>query len=285
MNFTIMKHFKMISHKIVFCLFAFCWNARLHAQDIKQAHAPLRPIKTSRNSLASDLKKKIEGLHIQGLYITAIRLIDTSTYTPPSTGKELTNLPAFCLVAATMKPTDGSEIKIELWMPQNNWNGRLLGTGNGGGAGSIVPSSLAGGIRQGYATANTDMGTSRGGANGAVDNPQVWADFGYRATHLMTVAAKAILKAYYGKAQHHAYFVGCSTGGQQALMEAQRFPDDYNGIIAGAPANNRTHLHADFLWNHQLTTADHKNLFTDQELAFISLDIIFYGNLFQLRDS
>lgn len=90
----------------------------------------------------------------------------------------------------------------------------------------------------------------------------------------MTVVSKAILKAFYGKAQHHAYFVGCSTGGQQALMEAQRYPSDYNGIIAGAPANNRTHLHTDFLWNYKITNKNKKALFSNEELSFITRKII-----------
>ena len=92
------------------------------------------------------------------------------------------------------------------------------------------------------------MGTSPG-VNNILNQPDKWADFGYRATHEMTVLSKAVVRAWYGTAAHHVYFSGCSTGGQQALMEAQRYPGDYNGIIAGAPANNRTHLHASFIWN------------------------------------
>ncbi len=220
------------------------------------------------------LQQQIINLHIPGLTITNIQFVQTGSYTPKATNKELTNLPAFCLVAATLRPTIKSEIRIEIWMPQNNWNGRFLGTGNGGGGGGIPYGSLGEGIKQGYAAAATDMGTSRGGANGAVDNPEVWADFGYRATHEMTVASKAILKVYYGKPQHHAYFTGCSTGGQQALMEAQKFPGDYNGIIAGAPANNRTHLHTGFLLNHNVTNQDNKPLFSASDLSFITRKIV-----------
>jgi feruloyl esterase len=225
------------------------------------------------DSLVVNLRQRINRLSLEGLTITDIQMVPQGKYTPAATGKELEGLPAFCRIAVTLRPTPQSEIKMELWLPQSNWNGRLLGTGNGGGAGSIVYASLAGGIKKGYATANTDMGTSRGGANGAIDNPGVWADFGYRATHLMTVASKAMLNAYYGKAQHHAYFTGCSTGGQQALMEAQRFPGDYNGIIAGAPANNRTHLHTGFLLNYKVTNAGTKPLFTNAELSFITRKI------------
>jgi feruloyl esterase len=227
-----------------------------------------------QDSLANILRQKILQLHLPGITVTNIQFIQPGSYTPKATGKELADLPAFCLVVATLQPTVKSEIKIEVWLPQHNWNGRLLGTGNGGGGGSISYGSLAEGIRQGYATTNNDMGTSRGGANAAVDNPEEWTDFGYRATHEMTVAAKAILQAYYGKAQHHAYFTGCSTGGQQALMEAQKFPGDYNGIIAGAPANNRTHLHTGFLLNYMVTNKGNKPLFSADELSFITRRIV-----------
>lgn len=229
--------------------------------------------RSTQDSVIIKLRQKLNLLSLSGLTITDIQFVAQGTYTPVATGKELVGLPAFCRIAATLRPTDRSEIKIEIWMPQIGWNGRLLGTGNGGGGGSILYASLAGGIKKGYVTVNTDMGTSRGGANGAVDNPEVWADFGYRATHFMTVASKAILKTFYGKVQHHAYFVGCSTGGQQALMEAQRFPEDYDGIIAGAPANNRTHLHTGFLLNYKLTNMGKNALFSKAELEFISSKI------------
>ena len=226
------------------------------------------------DSLALQLRSKITALKLKGFELTGIQLIRQASYTPKATNNLLTNLPPFCLISANLKPTVGSLIRIELWLPLDNWNGRLLGTGNGGGAGSIAYESLAGGIRHGYATVNTDMGTSRGGANAAVDNPEVWKDFGYRATHEMTVVAKHLVKMYYGKKQHHSYFVGCSTGGQQGLMEAQRFPNDYNGIIAGAPANNRTHLHTSFLWNYAIANKNGKALFTKEDLAYISKQII-----------
>lgn len=228
---------------------------------------------TLQDSLLKDLSQKIQNLHIPGLTLTDIRLLEPGDYTPKATGKELTELPAFCLIAVSLRPFPTSLIRIELWLPQKNWNGRFLGTGNGGGAGSIAYASLAGGLKQGYATANTDMGTSRGGADGAVGNPETWTDFGYRATHEMTVVSKAILNLYYNKPARYAYFVGCSTGGQQALMEAQRFPGDYNGIVAGAPANNRTHLHTDFLLNHALTNQGDTALFSVGELSYIGRKI------------
>lgn len=165
------------------------------------------------------------------------------------------NLPPFRRVALTSRPTPRSNVKIEVWMPLENWNGRYLGTGNGGGAGRINYGLLAAGLKRGFAVANTDMGTSPG-ANDIIDFPERWEDFGHRATHVMTVEAKDIINGYYGQAPAYSYFIGCSTGGQQALMEAQRYPGDYDGIIAGAPANNRTHLHTLFLWTFKALNGD-----------------------------
>lgn len=219
------------------------------------------------------LRRKIDALHISGMTVTDIRVVDTGHYHPGGMSINFSGLPSFCLVAATLHPTSSSHIRIEIWLPVNHWNGRFLGTGNGGGAGNIVYDRLAQGLKKGYATANTDMGTSPA-VDAAITHPERWIDFGYRATHLMTVVAKQIVKAYYGKAAHHAYFVGCSTGGQQAMMEAQRFPQDYNGIIAGAPANNRTHLHTGFILNHNASSESGAGLFSAADLSYISKTII-----------
>ncbi len=121
----------------------------------------------------------------------------------------------------------------------------------GGAAGHIPVSSLVGSLCRGYAVATTDMGTAPNPDVG-IGNPEVWKDFGFRATHLMTVVAKQVIKAYYGKDPAYSYFSGRSTGGQQALQEAQRYPNDYDGIVANVPAHCRTPLHAYFLWNDQI---------------------------------
>ncbi|GAB4021325.1 tannase/feruloyl esterase family alpha/beta hydrolase [Spirosoma koreense] len=173
-----------------------------------------------------------------------------------------------------MTPVPNSAIHIEVWLPTANWNGRFLGTGTGGGAGSVAYEALANGVKRGFATTNTDMGTSPN-ANQAVGHPERWTDFGHRATHQMTVSAKAITQAYYKKPFHHAYFAGCSTGGQQALMESQRYPDDYDGILAGAPANNRTHLHTGFVWNYKATNQIPGSAFLPKEkLALITTAVM-----------
>lgn len=156
------------------------------------------------------------------------------------------------MVKILLNPAKGSNIKVELCLPPpQKWNGRLIGLGNGGAAGHINPAGLMAYCAQGFAAVTTDMGTAPN-PNFGVGNPEVWKDFGFRATHLMTTVAKQVVKVYYGKAQTYAYFNGGSTGGQQALQEAQRYPEDYDGIVANIPAHCRTPLHAYFLWNDQI---------------------------------
>jgi feruloyl esterase len=169
-------------------------------------------------------------------------------------------LPAFCRVAATLRPTSDSEIKIEVWLPEGSaWNGKYEGTGNGGWGGSIDASELAAGVMRGYATASTDTGHAGGSASFALGHPEKLVDFGYRSVHGMTVAAKALIAAFYGTGPKLAYFKGCSSGGRQALMEAQRFPEDYDGIVAGATTNNWTKMMFGRIWVAQATLSDKAN--------------------------
>jgi feruloyl esterase len=190
-------------------------------------------------------------LHLPNTTITKAEAVSGGTFTPP-TGQALTDLPAFCRVIADVRPSADSDIVVEIWMPESNWNQRFEGTGNGGFAGKISYGALAEGLRRHYAVANTDMGMATPpGANASIfiNRPERWIDWGYRATHEMTVVAKQVMRAYYARDAAHAYFVGCSTGGEQALMESQRYPDDYDGIVGGAAANNRTGVHVSILWN------------------------------------
>jgi feruloyl esterase len=144
----------------------------------------------------------------------------------------------------TLKPTADSLINMELWLPTQNWNGKFMGVGNGGFAGSIqgLTNEMPQALRLGYATAGTDTGHQEQGGDWAIGHPDKMIDFGYRATHAMTVTAKQIVKAFYDQNAKYSYFKGCSTGGRMALMEAQRYPDDYNGIIAGSLANRHIHM-------------------------------------------
>jgi feruloyl esterase len=166
-------------------------------------------------------------------------------------GRSFNDLPAFCRVTATTGVDRHSNILVELWLPQAaSWNNKLLGTGNGGFAGTISFGSLAGGLRRGFAVVNTDMGTfpaSSASWAAGTGQPEMLKDWGTRSTHEMTVLGQALTKMYYGQAPQRSYFSGCSTGGHQALMEAQLYPNDYDAILAGAPANNRTRLHMAFL--------------------------------------
>jgi feruloyl esterase len=147
------------------------------------------------------------------------------------------DLPAFCRVAATLKPSSDSDIKVEIWLPAAGWNGKFQAVGNGGWAGSISYAEMVQALRQGYATASTDTGHTGGRGAFALGHPEKLIDFGYRSEHEMTVTGKAIVNAFYGSAPKYSYWNGCSTGGRQGLKEAQKYPDDYDGIISGAPAN------------------------------------------------
>ena len=138
-----------------------------------------------------------------------------------------------------MKPSADSDIKIEVWLPVTGWNGRFQAVGNGGWNGTINQNALADGLRLGYATAATDTG-HEGGGGPWMQRPEKLVDFGYRAVHEMTVTAKADPAAHYGNPASKSYFVGCSAGGRQGLKAAQRFPEDFDGIVAGAPALNTT---------------------------------------------
>src|SRR5579863_5370942 len=176
--------------------------------------------------------------------ITAAQSIPPGTYTAPD-GQVFTNMPAFCRVAATLTPTSDSDIGIEVWMPASTWSGKFEGVGNGGFGGAISYSTMAPAVQLGYAAFSTDTGHVGSSYDGsfALGHPQKIIDFGYRSIHLMTVRGKQIAEAFYSENPQYSYFDGCSTGGRQALMEAQRFANDYDGIIAGDPVAYYTHHH------------------------------------------
>jgi feruloyl esterase len=187
--------------------------------------------------------------------ITLAQSLSAGSFTPPTPsgahpGRPLQDLPGFCRVAATASPTADSVIKFEVWLPAANWNGKFQGVGNGGWAGTISYNEMALALRRGYAVASTDTGHegTGGDASFAFGHPEKLVDFAERSVHEMTVQAKALIAAFYGQAPRYSYWNGCSTGGRQGLMEAQRYPRDYNGIAAGAPANYWTHLMFATLW-------------------------------------
>jgi feruloyl esterase len=202
---------------------------------------------------AAEACASLKDLKIDDTTIASAESVPAGSFTAPDK-KSYANLPAFCRVTATVSPVPDSAVRIEMWLPEDGWKGVFEGTGNGGYSGGFNFPILAAGLRRGYAVVNTDQGTAPASAlNGdaVVGHPVKWRDWGFRSTHLMTVAGKQIASAFYGKHSARSYFTGCSTGGQQALIEAQLYPADYDGIAAGAPVVNRTHLHAAFVWSRQ----------------------------------
>jgi len=212
--------------------------------------------------------------------ITLARLVQAGAFTPPTAanapaasaaGQAFRDLPEFCRIAATLEPSSDSEIKIEIWMPVSGWNGKFEAVGNGGWAGTISYPALAAALRRGYATASTDTGHAGNAGDGsfAFNHPEKLADFAYRAVHEMTVRAKAVVDKHYGAAPRRSYWNGCSTGGRQGLKEAQQYPDDYDGIVAGAPANFMTHLATQSLWVAHATLKDPASFIPREKYAAI----------------
>jgi hypothetical protein len=204
--------------------------------------------------------ESLSSLKLPDTTITSAQSVAAGAFEAPAMPglPPVKDVPAFCRVIAEVKPTKDSGIKMEVWLPSSGWNGKYQGIGNGGFAGSISYGGLASAMKAGYASASTDTGHAAGAtdAKWALGHPDKIVDFGYRAIHEMTLKAKAIIKAFYGEDPKRSYFGSCSNGGRQALMEAQRFPEDYDGIIAGAPANFWTHLLSAGAWDVQATMAD-----------------------------
>ena len=141
-------------------------------------------------------------------------------------------------------PSADSEINIEVWLPMSGWNGRYQAVGAGGLAGSIPFGSMASALASGYAASGTDTGHRGGNASFMPDYPEKLTDFAYRSTHEMAVAAKLMIDVFYGKPPSFSYFDACSGGGRQGLASAQRYPEDFDGIVAGAPSWNQARLDA-----------------------------------------
>jgi len=171
------------------------------------------------------------------------------------------NMPPFCRATGTATPTPRSHIGFEVWMPLAGWSGRVQMIGNGGYSSSIRFGLLETLVRRGDVAVATDTGHRGDDLSFGFDNPDAIADWGYRAVHESIVAAKSLVAVFYGRPASKSYFSGCSTGGHQGLTSAQRFPDDFDGIIAGAPGNNRTNLNLTFLWlflqNHEHGDNEH----------------------------
>jgi feruloyl esterase len=206
-------------------------------------------------------------LNVPKVTIVSAEFVSAGSFTLPdqqyfATPASLTDVPpahldAFCRVLIKLSPSDDSVIKVEVWLPAV-WNGKFMAVGNGGWAGTISDKNMSAALARGYATASTDTGHEgiNADARFALGHPEKLIDFGYRAVHEMTITAKTIIGAYYGSTPKLSYWNGCSTGGKQGLKEAQRFPADFDAVVAGAPSNNWTHLNAQFIWVAQAMHKD-----------------------------
>jgi feruloyl esterase len=188
--------------------------------------------------------ESLKSLSLENTTITSAETVAAGQLSLPAAGRgsaqqnaAFKQLPAFCRVAATLKPSSDSDIKVEVWLPTSNWNHKYQAVGNGGWAGVISYAAMAEALRLGYATSSTDTGHVGGSGSFALGHQEKLIDFGYRSEHEMTVTSKAIINAFFGTTPQFSYWNGCSTGGRQGLKEAQQYPNDYDGIIAGAPAN------------------------------------------------
>jgi feruloyl esterase len=205
--------------------------------------------------------EQLTSMALPGGKITAAQSIEQGLLKPPqgvqpAAASLFPKLPAFCRVQATLRPSADSEIRIEVWLPAAGWNGKLVEGGNGGFSPSLSYNTMAEALLQGYAATSSDTGHEGNSANFALGHREKLIDFAYRAVHENAVAAKAIVQAHYGGAPKRAYFSGCSTGGRQALGEAQRYPADFDGIVAGDPGINTTHQTAMQTWVAQLAHQD-----------------------------
>jgi feruloyl esterase len=191
---------------------------------------------------------ELSKLNLPDVTITSSTSEAAGHFTPPGSATAL-DTPEFCRVVAAANPTSDSVINFEVWIPSaEHWNHDFEGVGNGGYNGAIQYLELADALKRGFATASTDTGHTGADLAFAAGHPDKIIDWGYRAIHIMTESAKLIIRDYSGALPKHSFFMGCSTGGHQALSEVQRFPADYDGVVAGDPGNNRVHLNAGFLW-------------------------------------
>ena len=184
--------------------------------------------------------------------VTSAQSVAAGAFTPPTPANTaaavFASLPPFCRVTARLTPSPDSDIRVEIWLPASGWNRKIEAAGNGGLGGVIPYPALAAAVKAGYAAVGTDTGHVGGNADFVAGHPEKLVDFGYRAIHEMTVSAKTVVSAHYDARPARSYFNSCSTGGRQALVEAQRYPDDFDGIVAGDPSWDQMRLYAARVW-------------------------------------
>lgn len=212
--------------------------------------------------------RALEGLELPETTITA-RAVDAGEFNVPGTGQS-EQVPDFCRVTLTVEPAIG----IEVWLPApQNWNGRYKAVGGGGLAGVISYNAMVPSIRDNYVTSSTDTGHREGETDWLSDRGRM-RDYGYRAIHEMARKSKTLIRAYYGRQEDYSYFNGCSTGGRQGLMEAQRYPDDFDGIVSGAPVNYFAATHYTQLWITRAAKPVDETILPPGDLALVTRSVL-----------
>lgn len=216
----------------------------------------------------------VGGLALPDLATIEAELVPAGAFDLPASGRapaRSVDLPAFCRVRGVVSP----EIRFEVWLPEAAaWNGRFEAVGGGGFAGVISYAAMAPALRDGYATASTDTGHTAPGVEWLADSRKL-RDYGYRAIYEMTAKAKAAINAFYSRAPDYSYFNGCSTGGRQGLMEAQRFPGDYDGIVSGAPVNYFVATHYTQLWTAlAVKPVDDESILSTADLKLVNETVL-----------
>lgn len=254
---------------------------------MKKASNSMRLLPTAAMALAT-LMLSAPGWATECEDLAKLQLPDTtikSAQSVPSGGFEALgalrrpDLPPFCRVVATVSSEPGSTIGVETWLPQARWDGVFQGTGNGGFAGILAAgyAGMSAGLRRGYVAATTDTGTAPAtplDGDALIGQPRKWKDWGRLSTHVMTTTGKAIAQAFYGASVKRAYYTGCSTGGQQGLIEALYYPEDYDGVLVGAPVINRTWGHAAVLWDDLAANREPGHTLSDEKLTLLNKAVL-----------
>jgi tannase/feruloyl esterase len=241
-------------------------HSRRASRYLLATAAPVAVGLFSASPAAASTCSQLANLQRPNTTITAAQTIPAGTY------QAQTGLPEFCRVAGFATPTSDSHIDFEVWIPESGWNLKYAQVGCGGYCGSISYSSMAEPLRRGYAVAATDDGHEAVGfdTSWVVGHPEKVIDFGYRSLKETTDVAKDIIMAFESSGARRSYFLGCSDGGREALMEAQRYPRDFDGIEAGSPANYWTHLFAGFVWDQNALAATSSGDLSPSDLGVIS---------------
>ncbi|WP_066659198.1 MULTISPECIES: tannase/feruloyl esterase family alpha/beta hydrolase [unclassified Sphingomonas] len=213
-------------------------------------------------------------LRLRDTTISSATLVPAKPAEATPTG-EVPGYRSFCRVVARVRAEPESDIGVELWLPASDWAGVFHGNGSGGFAGTFALgySGMVEGLRRGFATATTDAGTAPATpleGDALIGQPRKWRDWGRLSAHAMTVTGKAITAAFYGRAARRSYYTGCSTGGQMGLIEALYYPEDYDGILVGAPVMNRTWGHAAVLWNYAAANRAPGRLLSEAKLKLLN---------------